>query len=56
MRVTFPTSKSDYSLELFKNNLNKSYYLSEEQGLLLKNDPLSHISDEMIQRIDYWNM
>ena len=55
-QFTFPTSNSDYSLELFKNNLNKSYYLSEEQGLLLKNDPLSYISDEMIQRIDYWNM
>ncbi len=55
-QFTFPTSNSDYSSELFKNNLNGSYYLSEEQGLLLTNEPLSDISDEMIQRTDSWNM
>lgn len=55
-QFTFPTSDSDYSSELFKNNLNGSYYLSEEQGLLLTNGPLSDISDEMIQRTDSWNM
>lgn len=56
LQFTFPTSNSDYSSELFKNNLNGSYYLSEEQRLLLTNDPLSDISDEMIQRTDSWNM
>jgi hypothetical protein len=55
-QFTFPTSNSDYSSELFKNNLNGSYYLSEEQGLLLTNGQLSDISDEMIQRTDSWNM
>ena len=49
-QFTFPTSNSDYSLELFKNNLNKLFYsYDNKEELVFQTDddwiPLNKISN-----------